>query len=414
LFLFVIVLLFIEQVKQQSATTQDNISEQEICSKFTSIITYMSSNPPYTETLIELSRDLNVVNGRIFVGDIFCPFWGKAANAQLYAGIIKAFDVNGTVVFTNDLNYSPFSPSVGPPDPDSGASETVILLIDDKSQTWSNEVKYDDALYAVSTDDADEDPDWVEFRFSNSGLTSVNQITWVGVLTKHLESSQLGLSSTKTRFQCCVGTTCTDFGSYTPSFTETFYQSPNLSSCINDWNIANNARVRMTYEPNGVGDTISIDYGRIDINFTTIGSVIDLWELQSDLPQPVDFHTDINSIANTFGPGAGNDGWDWNKLQYDGNLSSAIQFNADPNYDGSKVDSNVGAADRLEIKMGGGIIGAPANPNDSLIIGPVTSGAYGIQFDINASQWTSIQSGGDIILSFTYTVDADGGFGNQL
>lgn len=414
LFLFVIVLLFIEQIKQQSNTTQGNISEQEICSKFTSIITYMSSNPPYTETLVELPQDINVINGNIFVGDIFCPFWGKAANTQLYAGVVKAFDVNGTVVFTNDLNYSPFLPSVGPPGSDAGASETVILLIDDKGQTWSNEVKTDDASYAVSTDNADVDPDWVEFRFTNSGLTAGNHITEVRVLTKHFESSQFGLDSNKTRFQCCVDATCTDFGPYTPSFTELFYQSPDLSSCITDWNLANNARVRMTYEPNGSGDTISIDYGRIDINFNQVGSVINLWEVQADLPQPVDFQTDVNSTANTFGPGAGNDGWDWNKLSFGGTLDSSVQFNTDPNDDGSIADSNVGVADRILIKLGGGLPGSTIDPDDSLATGPLTSGAYGVQFDINASHWSSIQGGAQLLFSFTYFVDADAGWGNTL
>ncbi len=414
LFLFLIVQLFIEQTKQDAQRNQQNVQEDEVCTKLSTIITYMSSNPPYTETIFELLLDTNVINGRIFVGDKFCGFLGRAQNVQLYPGMIKAFDVNGVVVFTNDTTYSPLTPPSSPPASGSNQSGGILLLIDDQNTAWSAEVVADDALYAVSSDDATEDPDWVEFRFSNLGLTQANVITDVRFLAKHFESSHLGLNGSKNRVQCWDGGAWADVNAYTPVFTESYFQSGNLISCISDWNAANTAKFRMTYEPNGVGDTISIDYGRVDVNFIQVGSLINLWEVLVDLPQPVDFRTDINTLANTFGSDAGDDGWDWNANVYGGTLSSASVFNVDPDNDGNSSDANVSSAKRLEIKLGGGVSGAPLDPDDNSIMGMAVSGAYGVQFDINAQQWALIQGGSVLRLSFTYTIDADATWGNAL
>ncbi len=414
LFLFLIVQLFIEQTKMDAQRNQQNVQEDEVCTKLSTIITYMSSNPPYTETRFELLLDTNVINGRIFVGDAFCGFLGRAQNVQLYPGVVKAFDVNGVVVFTNDLNYSPLQTPSGAPGSTSNQSGGILLLIDDQNNSWSTEVQTDDALYASSPDDSSVDPDWVEFRFTNLGLSPANIITEVLFLAKHFESSHLGLTGSKNRVQCWDGASWMDVNAYTPAFTETYFQSGNLVSCISDWNAANNARFRMTYEPNGVGDTISIDYGRVDVNYSQVGSLIDLWELQTDLPQPVDFRTDINATSNTFGPLQGNDGWDWNADVYGGTLSAATYFNADPNADGSVSDSVINTSKRLEIKLGGGVSGAPSDPDDNSTIGMAASGSYGVQFDINASQWSLIQSGSQLLFTFTYTIDADAGWGNSL
>lgn len=411
--LFLIVFLFTEQTRIQSTVAQENTLELEMCTKVSSIITYMSSNPPYSETQFAISKDLNVVNGNIFVGDIFCPFLGSASNTQLYAGIIRAFDINGTVLFTNDLNYSPFTPNTGAPDTNADQSEGLILLIDDQDNTWYSEVLADDVSYAISVDNAVVDPDWVEFRFANAGLTSANQPTSVGVLIKHFESYHVGLGGSKSMVQCHNGTSWLDVNAYSPSFTEDYYISPNLAWCISDWNLVNNARVRMMYEPTGADHTISIDYARLDVDYTQNGILLDLWDHASDVPQPVDFSTDINSVANTFGAGAGNDGWDWNKNSFGGSLSSSVQFNADPNYDGDISDSNVDGSHRLEIKLGGNLPGSPSDPDDNSSVGPVVSGSYGIQFDVNAATYAALQApGAQLLLSFTYYTDADAAWGN--
>lgn len=413
--LFLVVFLFIEQARIQSTSAQANTLELEVCTKVSSIITYMSSNPPYSETQFEVSNDLNVVNGNIFVGDIFCPFLGSASNTQLYAGVVRAFDINGTVFFTNDLNYSPFVNLGGAPDANADQSEDLILLIDDQGETWYSEVLADDVSYAVSIDNSSVDPDWVEFRFANAGLTSANTPTSVEVLIKHFESYHVGLGPAQSMVQCYNGSTWLDINAYAPSFTETYYTSPNLAWCISDWNLVNNARVRMTYEPSGVDHTISIDYARLDVDFTQNGIPLDLWDHSSDVPQPVDFSTDVNSVANTFGAGNGNDGWDWNQNSFGGIEVSSVYFNADPNYDGGISDSNVSASKRLEIKLGGGVSGAPSDPDDNSSVGPIASGAYGIEFDLNADIYSALQiPGAQLLLSFTYTIDADAGWGNTL
>ncbi|QQR92814.1 MAG: hypothetical protein IPJ89_01050 [Candidatus Iainarchaeum archaeon] len=412
LLVFVVVLLLIHTRSVSNLALQQNLQEEGICTKLASIITYMSSNPPYTETRLELEFDTNIVAGTIFVGDRICPFLGNVSNVILYRGIVKAFDVNGLIIFTNDLNYSPFNPPVQVPNSNANVTAGIVLLTDDQNQVWSTEVQADDVAYAVSLDDQLVDPDWVEFRFSNLGLTPADTITNVSIYIKHLQGNLIGLTEDLRRIQCWNGTTWLDIEAYTPSYSETLYQSPNLSSCISDYNLANNARLRMTYEPSGSGSGISIDYGRLDVNFLEIGQTLDLWELAVDLPQPVDFRTDVNSTANTFGPGAGNDGWDWNINQFGGIAPQGIQFNVDPNGDGSIVDSNVPVNQQLQIRMGGGAPNAGAFPDDNAFTGPAVSGAYGIQVDVNSSMWSRIQGGGQLLLSFAYLVDADAGWGN--
>ncbi len=412
LLVFVVVLLLIHTRSVSNRALQGNLQEEGICTKLSSIITYMSSNPPYTETRLELEYDTNIVSGVIFVGDRICPFLGNVANVSLSRGIIKAFDVNGLIIFTNDLNYSPLNPPIQVPASNSNVTAGIVLLTDDQGQIWSTEVQADDVSYANSADDQLVDPDWVEFRFSNLGLTPANTITNVSVFIKHLQGNLIGLSENLRRIQCWNGTTWLDIEAYVPSYTEALYQSPNLSSCITDYNLANNARIRMTYEPNGSGSFISIDYGRLDVNFLSIGQTVDLWEMRADLPQPLDFRSDVNSIANTFGADAGNDGWDWSAGTYGGTFSEAVQFNVDPNGNGSISDSNVPLNQQLQLRMGGGAPSAGALPDDNAFVGAAASGAYGIQVDINSTMWSRIQGGEQLLLSFAYSIDADAGWGN--
>ncbi|MEK6971053.1 MAG: hypothetical protein AABW68_05215, partial [archaeon] len=412
--LFMIVFLFMEQVRIQSSSAQANTLELEVCTKVSSIITYMSSNPPYSETQFEAALDMNVVNGFILVGDIFCPYLGTASNTQLYAGLVRAFDINGTVLFTNDLNYSPFAPAVGSPDSNADQSELIFLLIDDQEETWYSEILADDTSYAVSPDNGTYDTDYVEFRFASAGLTSANQPTDVRVVIKHFESYHVGLGGNLSMVQCHNGAGWVNIESYTPSFTETYYESPNLSGCLSDWNLVNNARIRMTYEPAGSGHTISIDYARLDVDYTQNGIPLDLWDHSLDVPPPVDFATDVNSTANTFGAEQGNDGWDWNRNHYGGILNSSTLFNTDPNLDGIITDSNVPATQRLEIRLGGTIQGSPSNPDDNSTLGPIVSGAYGIEFDLNADTYGLIAGGADANLSFIYIVNTDAVAGNDL
>jgi len=123
---------------------------------------------------------------------------------------------------------------------------------------------------------------------------------------------------------------------------------------------------------------------------------VDLWEFSSDLPQPLDWSNDINSSANTFGAGAGNDGWDWEDGVYDFG-STCVRFNADPNDDNSSADSTVGSQNRLRIQ-----IGDYQNQCNNDGHG---SGAYGIQFEISSEMHSIISGGGTATLEFTWVFD---------
>ena len=126
---------------------------------------------------------------------------------------------------------------------------------------------------------------------------------------------------------------------------------------------------------------------------------VDLWELQADLPQPLDFSTDINSTANTFGAGSGNDGWDWAKGVYRTG-TTCVFFNADPNFDGSKADSTVGSDNEIRIQIGDWLNCASSGTNNS--------GAYGVQFDINSDHWLALSNGATATLTFNWDVDDQG------
>ncbi len=114
------------------------------------------------------------------------------------------------------------------------------------------------------------------------------------------------------------------------------------------------------------------------------GGVADLWELQADRTTPeVDFTSGMNSSWNTFGLGAGDDGWDWQEDTYD--------------YNGGWTSFNGVSGGELEMYM-------DSTSNDDDI-----SGAYGVQFEITPDMAAMISSGGTGTLSFHYEWDDNGG-----
>ncbi len=134
------------------------------------------------------------------------------------------------------------------------------------------------------------------------------------------------------------------------------------------------------------------------INIIVIGPfTVDLSEHTSDRPQPLDFGTDINSSANTFGAGAEYDGWDWGYAPYSSN-SECVMFNADPNEDDSSADSTVGSENKIIVHIGD-------YDNSCNNTGSDNSGAYGIQFDINSDHWLFLQNGGSASLTFDWYLE---------
>jgi len=157
---------------------------------------------------------------------------------------------------------------------------------------------------------------------------------------------------------------------------------------------------------------VNNDYEKFQLKFTfTDGSSyttdlwpnryrIDLWELASNLPQPLDFSTDINSSANTFGLGSGNDGWDWeNDVYLDGD--DYYWFNADPNDDNSTADSEVNGHNNIRIYLGDY---TGAQPNS----GTNANGAYGVQFEVSQNQVNAISGGATATLTFYWYMDDSG------
>lgn len=105
--------------------------------------------------------------------------------------------------------------------------------------------------------------------------------------------------------------------------------------------------------------------------YFTHENFIFLSEVDSDSPNPVDFSSGINSSNNTFGPYAGDDGWDWASGIY--NNTSPMVFNGVVN---GKLEM---FADEKSDR----------------------SGAYGVQFYIDNGTYSSI-SNKDVQLSFYY------------
>ncbi|MBT3985279.1 hypothetical protein HOD38_01000 [archaeon] len=114
---------------------------------------------------------------------------------------------------------------------------------------------------------------------------------------------------------------------------------------------------------------------------------IDLWELTSDLPYPLDFTSGLNSSGNTFWNAGADDGWDWRNGTFMGspsNLDSCVTFGQDENIFFLVGDEGCGSADDL----GQG------------------SGAYGIKFYVDSDAYSVISGGGLANLSFLWAYTA--------
>ena len=136
---------------------------------------------------------------------------------------------------------------------------------------------------------------------------------------------------------------------------------------------------------------------------------VDMWELDSDKPQPLDFTSGLNTTANTFGAGAGDDGWDWSWDTYSSG-SSCTYFNGYGYSSASsptttQVSSGVDADDNIRIEIG--------DVNDSCSDDGHGSGAFGVQFDVTQAMYDEIAAGGAAKLYFDWSFtnhDLDGGW----
>ncbi|MBI4181579.1 MAG: hypothetical protein HY520_01270 [Candidatus Aenigmarchaeota archaeon] len=116
------------------------------------------------------------------------------------------------------------------------------------------------------------------------------------------------------------------------------------------------------------------------------GPYADAWELQSDLPYPIDFSSGYNTSGNTFGLSGAGDGWDWQGGAY--------------GYD-TDVDFNGAVAGQLTMDTNQGGQNACSNRD--------CSGAYGVSVNVTPSLWAQIQAGSQLFVSFQYQWDANDG-----
>jgi len=120
----------------------------------------------------------------------------------------------------------------------------------------------------------------------------------------------------------------------------------------------------------------SDNVGMSSIRSLTVSTVsilyLDLWPFSG--VYPVDFNAGVNYTANTFWEIGANDGWDWTNGSYMGepsNLDTCVNFGNNSQIEIYVGDENCGSADDL----GQG------------------SGAYGIEFYIDASTYSLIDAG---------------------
>ncbi|MBN2014869.1 MAG: hypothetical protein JW778_06785 [Candidatus Altiarchaeota archaeon] len=112
-----------------------------------------------------------------------------------------------------------------------------------------------------------------------------------------------------------------------------------------------------------------------------------LWDIAADLPQPVDFTSGLNSSGNTFGPDAGDDGWD-NETGVYGGTGTNVIFTSNQYL---RVDAYG--------RTGG--------------VGRAASGAYGVQFNITQAMLDTLQGGGTAEFSFRWRADQAGLSGGE-
>ncbi|MFH1752207.1 MAG: hypothetical protein ABH821_04700 [archaeon] len=295
-------------------------------------------------------------------------------------------------------------------------SANPIKLTDELGNTWDeNILNSDDDIYAEVQDQCDMISDWAEYEFPDLEIPENMKIESVYLKVKKFETNTdvNNFPDDRRTLYCFNGNEYIPIEDYELTETEELYISPNLRTCFSNPELTKNIKIRFNYDPfPDCVDTQYHDWAEIIVE-TGIVKTIDLWEHPNDLPQPVDFTTDLYFTNNTFGIGAGNDGWDWQEDTYGGELAMA-QMNVDPNMNGNTGDSTIPEDNRIELRLGGGAPGASRNPNDSAYIGPMTSGAYGVQFEVTEQDFQFLQNNRQAIITFRWVADADANWGNEL
>ena len=153
----------------------------------------------------------------------------------------------------------------------------------------------------------------------------------------------------------------------------------------------------VTFYANDSDDNLGTSTRQFTVN--VCNSKPRLWELDRDLPQPVDFTNGLNSTANTFGPAGASDGWDWGSDSYSAG-STCVHFNTNKYINATSpsvatIVAAVNTSDALVLQIGD--YAGCGNP------GANSSGAYGVRFTVTADQYEVIRDGANVTLSFNWS-----------
>ncbi|RMF54367.1 hypothetical protein D6745_05615, partial [Candidatus Woesearchaeota archaeon] len=198
------------------------------------------------------------------------------------------------------------------------SSPPVRAYEEDFDPTWDVEVQFDDnTSFAHATDEGSPSyppPDYVEFVFPDFGFLDNGffDVSDARFMFKHRDNPKGGTfpDNDRRQVQCYDGVNWNAVEVYALSPDDdawVYYQSPDLSDCIISPAVANNIKMRVTFDPSSdTGATQDIDYAYINV---TLKSAIyaNLCERVEDAPQPVDFSSGLNTSGNTFGLGMGDD-----------------------------------------------------------------------------------------------------------
>ncbi len=249
------------------------------------------------------------------------------------------------------------------------------------------------------------EPDWVEFDFSDLGVPDV-PITNVELTIKHRDdltsqgqlNTQIEAHNKRHMIKCYNGDEWVDVESYELSLNASEYITYNnidISTCVHNSSVANNMKIRMTFDPfDDTGSMLYVDYVSAVVDTSPAFSP-DLWDMSSDLPMPVDFTSGLNSSANTFSLIAGNnDGWDWaDQIYSEQILTDDFVLHNDPSNESDDFSSD----NRIEIRIGGENSGT-----DEVI----ASGAWGVEFNITQEMYDVIKNDeGVAYFSMTFYVE---------
>ncbi len=247
------------------------------------------------------------------------------------------------------------------------------------------------------------EPDWVQFNFQDLGVPNV-PITNVELTIIHRDdltengqlNTQIEAHNKRHMIKCYNGDDWVDIEPYELSLNASSYieyTNIDISTCIHNSSVANNMKIRMTFDPfSDTGSMLYVDYVSAVVDTSPAFSP-DLWDMTVDSPMPVDFTSGLNSTANTFSlVGGNNDGWDWQDKTYsDEILSDDFVTHYDPS---NKSDDF--SSDRIEIKIGG------VNSGTDEVI---ASGAWGIEFNITQEMYDVILQGATAYFSMTFYVE---------